>query len=407
MELFSQKNKYAMDKPIHKIDFIKYSPSSLATINNNNSNISIIFPGEDAYICLQNSNILLELEVLKNDDTRYADGDQINLINFGPVALFSEDKLTTSSGKHLEKVDNLHPISLMYKFLTSNQQTSQLMYGFEESQATRRQELTNNKTEKGTFFVRIKLKDLFGFADQEKITYGLGYSLTLKRNTNNDPIIRDNGVDAAKRNTKDISWYIPHYIPSMENQQLVMDQILDKDPTEIYYMERIVFREDVNTNNNWTFELGSSGESTPSFIIVGFQARNEVDSQTHDNATFDRLPISSGVCKIGSEKHPDDGIECDYDRDKYDQAYSGIENFYLLKSETILLNPFINLHNFRTYYNFYVFDLSKQKDNIASQPIRLEFKFNAAIDVAEYIDYALVLTPELISIYYKQSSFSK
>ena len=44
-----------MDEPIHKTDFIKYSPSSLATINNNNSNISIIFPREDAYICLQNS----------------------------------------------------------------------------------------------------------------------------------------------------------------------------------------------------------------------------------------------------------------------------------------------------------------------------------------------------------------
>ena len=188
-----------MDKPIHKIDFIKYSPSSLATINNNNSNISIIFPREDAYICLQNSYISLEFEVLKNDDTRYADGDQISLVNFGPVALFSEAKLVTSSGKHLEKVDNLHPISVMYKLLTSTQQTSQLMYGFEESQATRRQELTNNKTEKGTFFVRIKLTDIFGFADQEKITYGLGYTLTLKRNNNNDPIIRDNGVDAAKK----------------------------------------------------------------------------------------------------------------------------------------------------------------------------------------------------------------
>ena len=56
----------------------------------------------------------------------------------------------------------------MYKFLTSSQQTSQLMYGFDESTAIRRQELTNNKTEKGTFFVRIILKDLFGFADQEK-----------------------------------------------------------------------------------------------------------------------------------------------------------------------------------------------------------------------------------------------
>ena len=88
-----------MDKPIHKIDFIKYSPSSLVTINNSNSNISIIFPREDAYICLQNSYISLEFEVLKNDDTRYADGDQISLVNFRPVALFSEAKLTTSSGK--------------------------------------------------------------------------------------------------------------------------------------------------------------------------------------------------------------------------------------------------------------------------------------------------------------------
>ena len=316
-----------MDKHIHKIDFIKYSPSSLATINNSISNISIIFPREDAYICLQNSFISLEFEVLKNDDTRYADGDQISLVNFESVALISEAKLVTSSGKHLEKVDNLHPISLMYKLLTSNQQTSQLMYGFEESQATRRQELTNNETEKGTFFVRIKLKYLFGFADQEKITYGLGYSLTLKRYNNNDPIIRDNGVDAAKINIEDISWYVPHYTPSMENQQLVMNQVLDKDPTELYYMERIVFRKDVNTNNNWTFELGSSGESTPSFIIVGFQARNKIDSQTLDNAIFDRLPVSNAVCKIGSEKSPDDGIECDYDRDKYDQAYSEIKTF--------------------------------------------------------------------------------
>ena len=76
MELFSLKNKYAMDNPFHKIDFIKYSPGSLATINKNNPNISIIFPREDAYTCLQNSYISLEFEVLKNDNTRYADGDQ-------------------------------------------------------------------------------------------------------------------------------------------------------------------------------------------------------------------------------------------------------------------------------------------------------------------------------------------
>ena len=102
-DMFSLKNKYTLEKPIHKIDFIKYNPSSLATINNANSNISVSLPREDAYICLQNSFISLEFEVLKNNNTRFADGDEIGLVNFGPISLFSEAKLTTSSGKHLEK----------------------------------------------------------------------------------------------------------------------------------------------------------------------------------------------------------------------------------------------------------------------------------------------------------------
>ena len=152
------------------------------------------------------------------------------MVNFGPSALFIEAKLVTGSGKHLEKVDNLHPVCLMYKFLTSTQQTSQLMYGFEESEATRRLELTKYKKSKGTYFVRIKLTDVFGYADQEDITYGLGYTLTLKRNKSNDAIVRDNAIALAKIDLKDICWYIRQYIPSMENHHLVMEQILDKSP---------------------------------------------------------------------------------------------------------------------------------------------------------------------------------
>ena len=56
------------------------------------------------------------------------------------------------------------------------------------------------------------------------------------------------------------------------------------------------------------------------------------------------------------------------------------------------------MQNIRRSYDFHVFDLSMQKDHIASQPIRLEFKLSAASAVADYIAYALVLTPNLISI---------
>ena len=66
-------------------------------------------------------------------------------------------------------------------------------------------------------------------------------------------------------------------------------------------MERIVFRKDILTNDNWTFDVENSGESTPTFVIVGFLARNKIDSQTHDNAIFDRFPMSNAVCKIGSK----------------------------------------------------------------------------------------------------------
>ena len=132
--------------------------------------------------------------------------------------------------------------------------------------------------------------------------------------------------------------------------------------------------------------------------MIGFQARNKIDSQTHDNATFDRLPISNAVCKIRYEKYPVDGIDGDYDRNNYREAYQEVENFCRLRSKTISLRPFFDLRNFRTNNNFFVFDLSKPKGHIARQPIRLHFKFSAAIDVADFIAYALVVTPKLIKI---------
>ena len=62
--------------------------------------------------------------------------------------------------------------------------------------------------------------------------------LLLKRNSSNDVVFRTNGVDAAKVVVKDISSYIPHYVPSLENQKLVLNQIINKDPADLIYTER-------------------------------------------------------------------------------------------------------------------------------------------------------------------------
>ena len=88
--MFNIKQSYQIDNPITKSEFIKYYPTSLSNINNSNSIITINVGREDSYLCLQNSFINLEFEVLKNNNTRFADADDIKLTNLGPVGLFSQ-----------------------------------------------------------------------------------------------------------------------------------------------------------------------------------------------------------------------------------------------------------------------------------------------------------------------------
>ena len=117
-------------------------------------------------------------------------------------------------------------------------------------------------------------------------------------------------------------------MPSIHNQSLVKEQILKKEPTELYFIERSVYRKDVNTNNNWTFELGQSAAMSPNWIIVAFMNTQKFDNQERDNSIFDRLPIVYCVCKIGSEIFPENGINCNYDRDNFCEAYYEIENIF-------------------------------------------------------------------------------
>ena len=112
-------------------------------------------------------------------NSRYVDNDNIWLTNLAAIALFSNFKLTTSSGKHLENIDHAHIVSLMYKLLTSSRDSDDLSICFDRNRDRRKRDLTNNKNIKGKYHVRSFLKDVFGFPEhQEKTTSGLGYKIT-------------------------------------------------------------------------------------------------------------------------------------------------------------------------------------------------------------------------------------
>ena len=186
--MFKLSEKYSINRDISKCDLIRYSPSEISKINTPNSQKYINIPREDSAISLLNSYLELNFDVFyAATNNRYVDGNDKRLVNPGPIALFSNYRLTTSSGKHLENIDHAHiKSSLMYKFLTSSRGSDGLSIGFDRDRNRRQRELSNFKAQKGKYHVRIYLKGVFGFAEyQEKATYGLGYKLTLTRNSDN------------------------------------------------------------------------------------------------------------------------------------------------------------------------------------------------------------------------------
>ena len=405
--MFKLNEKYEINRDILKCDHIRYSPSEISTINTTNSQVYINRAREDSVISLLNSYLELDFDVLHaGTNNRYVDGNNIRIVNLGPIGLFSNYKLTTSSGKHLENIDHAHIVSLMYKLLTSSKGSDDLSIGFDRDRNRRQRELTINKTQKGKYHVRIYLKDVFGYAEyQEKGTYGLGYKLTLTRNTNNAVLNKDNAINLGRIKINSREWYVHHFTPSLQQQSILSKQIKNKTPTEINYPERSVFMKEVNTQNFWTFELGTQeGINIPTWIFVAFQQNDRQHDQNLNNDTFVRLPVISAQVVIGTERYPDNSILLNYEDDDYSQGYGQIKEAFKALTKDTILQPYITDHDFRSSndgndfgYNIYAFDIRYQKNFENSQPVKVEFKFSENVP-AGIFGYALVLTNRLASI---------
>ena len=389
---------YGYKNDIHKSKIIKYKPINLATMNTINTNINIILNREENHLNLRDS--YLEIEFVVSDDAGgvFANDANIRLVNYGMMALFSSIKLETSGGRTIEYIDHCHPNLLMYKLLTSTD--DEYESGFVKNEGNRDSQLKEDHVaaQRGHMYMMIKMGDLFGF---QRIIYGLGFKLLLKRNNNDRALYRVNANPGAVANDcnieiRDISWCVPSIDPS--NDRIIVQKGLSKkNNVDLSYYERKTFYKNVPNATNFLFDLGmESGMERPQYIIVGFE-NNNVNEQTHDASTFDVMSVTECYCKIGSEFYPDDRMNINYGTNNYNEAFKEIVSFN--KDYNGLphnIKPYINHRTFKSNYRIYVFDTRYQRDHIGQQPIQLNFKFSAA--VADVICHALVLTRKVISV---------
>ena len=98
------------------------------------------------------------------------------------------------------------------------------------------------------------MSDLFGFVnDLEKIIYGLGFKIKLKRNNNHRALFRVNaGSDAVANDVnidiRDISWCVPSIDPSNDNRIIVQKGLSKKNKVDFSYYERKTFYKNVLTS---------------------------------------------------------------------------------------------------------------------------------------------------------------
>ena len=352
--MFKLSENYEIDRRILKCDYIRYSPAEISTINTANSQVYINIPREDSVISLLNSYLELNFDVIQAvNGNRYVDASDIRLVNLGPIAFFSNYKLTTSLGKHIQEVSHAHIVSLMYELLTSNKDSDDPSIDFDRSRDRKKGDLTDNKSIKGNNHIKIYLKDFFGITEhQEKGTYGLGYKLTLTRNTDNAVLKKAAATNNAKIKIISHDWYVPHYSPNLEEYYKLMYQIKKNTPTLLHYPERSVFMKELKTEILWIFELGTQeGINVPIWIFVALQQNDRQNDQDLNIDNFYRPLVTSAQCIIGTEKYPDSGIFLNYNDDNYLQGYGQIKEGFKAPTKDDILQPYISEHDFKSSNN--------------------------------------------------------
>ena len=192
--------------------------------------------------------------------------------------------------------------------------------------------------------------------------------LTLTRSGNrNDPIFRDNGVDAGRIVLEKIRWFMPHVIPS-DAYRLQLDKIIEK-KEKIPVGYRMLQCDSTQVPENqktFTWRLGvKSSPDIPRFIIVGFQTLRN-NNQEENPAIFKHLFLRNIYVTLNAKRYPDTDYENDFTKNQYSRIYGDTALFRkkFFNMDYLVSNCGINPPDFKSIYPLFVFDVSKQSEKL-------------------------------------------
>ena len=239
-----------VDDSIYDYEYKEYNP--IVGTNLNRGSIVLTIESQDIYTHPAESFLVIEGLLRKKTpdpgpnppagNVNYDRAALITLINNGMMYLFSDVRYHLASHE-IEVLQNPGHATTMLGLLkypddfTKSQGLNQLWLpdkgdgshniannqGFE----LRQKYIIQTSNPRGTFSFKIPLKHFLGFCeDYKKVLYGMQQRLTLTR-TNDDNAIFRGAVDEGIVEITNISWFMPHVIPS-DAYRLQLDKIIEK-----------------------------------------------------------------------------------------------------------------------------------------------------------------------------------
>ena len=297
----------ATDESIKSYEYNEYQPIT-GTQLNSAGQITITIDNQDQFLHLHNSYLLIEGEVLKADNTRYADADLIALTNKGLLYLFSSLKLTLA-GQEVEHVNYPGQATTLlglasysadyYKgcglaqgwFPDINTNAALNNTGF----YTRQGYLIRNPNPKGSFQYAISTKHIFGFIDDySKVTYGMPDTLQLIRKYDKGALFRTAAGGAGKVVLSKLIWSVPVVRPNDVRRVNLYKSIASNNVILVSFRMRQCksFTVSQATSTVWRLVVSSAPEK-PRWVLIGLQT-DKSGNQNNNAALFDHCSLTNG-----------------------------------------------------------------------------------------------------------------
>ena len=162
-----------------------------------------------------------------------------------------------------------------------------------------------------------------------------------------------------------------------------------------------------STSFSWRLDVKSSPE-VPRFIIVGFQT-DKSNNQERNPSTFDNVNVRNINAMLNKNRYTILDYNLSFPAQQFSRAYGDAAEFRfkIFDMDELISNPNFTPSDYKTLYPLFLFDVSKQSENLkySTTDIQIKMDFNENVPAGTET-FAVTISDRLIKFQSDGNKFS-